>query len=84
MFVIRKDIFLITLISDVTKWYSKWYNGNFFAMKEVHLDKLLTHYEPERFAECVNLYEERELFLIEVQQIMDTYISTGGIDIWMN
>ncbi len=82
MFVIRKDIFLITLILDVSKWYDRWYAGNLIAMKTLHLQLLLAHYEPKRFEECDNLYKERVQFLVEVQEIMDRQVTIGGYEIW--
>ena len=84
MFVIRKDIFLITLIQDVSKWYDKWYVGNLIAMKDLHIKMLLSYYDKERFVKCTSLCKERILFLTEVQEIVDISINCGGSSLWMN
>lgn len=78
-----KDIFLIILIRDISKWYDKWYMGNLHAMKSLHIEMLISHYDPKRFRECENLYKERIKFLAEVQKLVDTYVSNGGCDSWM-
>jgi len=84
MLVIQKDIFLITLIRDVSKWYDKWYKGNLIAMKELHIRTLLSYYDKDRFRKCNSLYDERIFFLTEVQEIVDLRISFGGHSLWTN
>jgi len=84
MFVIRKDVFLITLIRDVSKWYDKWYVGNLVAMKDFHIKMLLLYYDIDRFRNCNNLCKERSNFLTEVQEVVDTSISSGEANLWMN
>ena len=84
MFVIRKDVFLITLIRDVSKWYDKWYIGNLVAMKDFHTKMLLLYYDIDRFRNCNNLCKERSNFLTEVQEVVDTSISSGEANLWMN
>jgi hypothetical protein len=83
MFVIRKDIFLITLILDVCKWYDKYYTGNLHTMKTVHVQKLLAYYNPVRFEECDNLHDERIKFLGEIQVIMNHSVNMGGQNLWV-
>jgi len=84
MLVIRKDVFLITLIRDVSKWYDKWYIGNLVAMKDFHTKMLLLYYDIDRFRNCNNLCKERSNFLTEVQEVVDTSISSGEANLWMN
>jgi hypothetical protein len=89
MFIIEKDIFLIILIQDVSKWYDKLYEdrkykGNLHVRKSLHIEKLLSYYDPNRFRKCSNLCEERSKFLIEIQEIMDTMLDVEGDMIWMN
>ena len=84
MLVIRKDVFLITLIRDVSKWYDKWYVGNLVAMKDFHTKMLLLYYDIDRFRNCNNLCKERSNFLTEVQEVVDTSISSGEANLWMN
>jgi hypothetical protein len=83
MFVIQKDIFLITLTRDVSKWYDKWYKGNLKAVKTLHLRILLENYDPSRFRYCNNLNTERMLFLVEVQTMVDERLDSGGNEAWM-
>lgn len=83
MFVIRKDIFLITLTRDVSEWYDKWYMGNLKAVKTLHLRILLENYDPDRFRHCDNLHNERIIFLIEVQTIVNERLDSGGNEAWM-
>jgi len=83
MFVIQKDIFLITIVRDVSKWYDKWYTGNINAVKGLHLYELLEHYDPKRFRDCEDLSEERVQFLVEVQEIMNEQVNKGGCGAWM-
>ena len=83
MFVIQKDVFLITLVRDVSKWYDQWYKGNVIAMKALHLGKLLENYDPDRFKNCDNLYKERITFLSEIQEIMEGQNNIGGSGVWM-
>jgi len=84
MSVIRKDIFLITLIQDISKWYDKWYMGDIIVMKNFHVKILLSHYDTDRFRKCNNLYEERIFFLTEVQDIVNINVNYGGQSLWMN
>ena len=84
MLVIRKDVFLVTLIRDVSKWYDKWYVGNLVAMKDFHTKMLLLYYDIDRFRNCNNLCKERSNFLTEVQEVVDNSISSGEANLWMN
>lgn len=84
MFVIREDIFLITLIRDVSKWYDKWYIGNLIAMKDFHIKMLISYYDVNRFRNCSNLYTERLNFLTEVQEIVNISMHSGEANLWMN
>lgn len=82
------DVFLQRLIQMVSDSYDEWYSpGKVFHKhrelrsyaldnrKRFHIQKLLAHYDKERFINCKNLYKERVKFLNEVQQIVDL---TGG------
>lgn len=82
MFVVQKDVFLITLTRDVSQWYDSFYNGNVISMKALHLIKLFEHYDPDRFRKCNNLNKERTLFLIEIQEEVNREIDLGGSEIW--
>jgi hypothetical protein len=84
MFVVRKDIFLITLIQDISKWYDKWYKGNLVAMKKLHINTLLSNYDPDRFKKCNNLCEERKKFLAEIQETVNISTSFGEDSLWVN
>ena len=84
MLVIRKDIFLTTLIRDVSKWYDKWYVGNLIAMKDFHIKMLLSYYDSNRFRNCNDLCKERSNFLTEVQEVVNISISSGEANLWMN
>jgi len=84
MFVIRKDIFLIALIRDISMWYDKWYMGNLIAMKELHIKTLLSYYDKDRFKKCNDLCKERISFLTEVQEIVNININHGRASSWMN
>jgi hypothetical protein len=81
--VIKKDFFLITLIIGVSKWYDAWYQGNIISMKRLHINTLLLYYDPSRFKNCSNLYEERMNFLSEVHDMVYLEIDIGGNEIWL-